>query len=59
MLNFWKKRREDEQQRKIEHLLNAQEAFLELYEPDMRTTFQGEMAKVKARIERGLQDDKG
>ncbi len=58
MLFLWRKRREDEQQRRIERLLNAQEAFFELYEPDRPTTFQDEIVKVKTSIEQGLKDDR-
>ncbi|UXL41084.1 hypothetical protein N7D90_24450 (plasmid) [Pseudomonas fragi] len=75
MFNFWKKRREAEQQRKadqvlwahdaeqqrkIEQLLRTQKEFLVLYElPARPATLQDELATVKASIERGLRDDRG
>ena len=60
MFNFGKKRREAEQQRKIEALLSAQGEFLALYEqPTRPATVQDELARVKSSIERGLRDDRG
>lgn len=47
MWDFRKKRQEAEQQRKIEQLLDAQEAFLALYEqPTRPTSLQGELRAV-------------
>ncbi|MNR47176.1 hypothetical protein D3C85_1662440 [compost metagenome] len=60
MFNFGKKRREAEQQRKIEQLLRTQEEFLALYEQPARpATLQDELASVKASFERGLRGDRG
>jgi len=59
MFNFWKKRREAEQQRKFEAVMDAHEAVLALYEPARPATLQDELAAVKASFERGLSDDQG
>lgn len=59
MFDFWKKRREAEQQRKVDQVLRAQEAVLALYEPVRPATLQDELAAVKASFERGLRDDRG
>lgn len=48
MFNFGKKRREAEQQRKVDQVLRAQEEVLALYEPVRPATLQDELASVKA-----------
>jgi hypothetical protein len=59
MFNFGKKRREAEQQRKVDQVLRAQEEVLALYEPVRPATLQDELASVKASFERGLRRDRG
>lgn len=54
MWDFRKKRQTAEQQRKVERVLEAQEAFLALYEQPARpASLQDELAAVKASFERG------
>lgn len=60
MFDFGKKRREAEQQRKFDQVLQAQEEILALYEQPARTaTLQDELAIVQASFERGLREDRG
>jgi hypothetical protein len=59
MFDFWKKRREAEQQRISDMVLQAQEEVLALYEPARPVTLQTDLAAVKASFERGLRDDRG
>lgn len=54
MWDFWKKRQDQEQQRKVERVLEAQEAVLALYrELDKPVSQADELAAVKASFERG------
>jgi len=54
MFDFLKKRREAEQARKVERVLDAQEAFLALYaQLDKPRSQADELAAVKASFERG------
>lgn len=59
MFDFLKKRREAEQQRKIERVLDAQEAFLALYETSTPVTLQDELNAVAKSFEQGRRDDRG
>lgn len=53
MWDFRKKQQDQEQQRRIERVLEAQEAFLALYEqPSRPVSLQDELAAVKASFER-------
>jgi hypothetical protein len=58
MFDFLKKRRETEQQRKIERVLDAQEAFLALYETSTPITLQEELNAVAKSFEQGRRDDR-
>ncbi|MBA6129871.1 hypothetical protein [Pseudomonas juntendi] len=54
MWDFWKKRREAEQERKVERVLEAHETVLALCrELDKPVTLADELAAVKASFERG------
>ncbi|MCE0782889.1 hypothetical protein [Pseudomonas sp. NMI542_15] len=54
MWDFRKKRQTAEQARKVERVLEAQEAFLALYEQPARpASLQDELDAVKASFERG------
>lgn len=60
MFDFWKKRREAEQQRKFDQVLRAQEEILALYEQPARpATLQDELAIVQASFERALRGERG
>ncbi|MNL89410.1 hypothetical protein D3C87_2197060 [compost metagenome] len=59
MFNFWRKRREAEQQRKFDQVLQAQEAVLALYEPTRPVTLEDELKAVAASFEQGRRDDRG
>ena len=59
MFDFLKKRREAEQQRKIERVLDAQEAFLALYGTSTPITLQEELNAVAKSFEQGRRDDRG
>lgn len=54
---FGKKRREAEQQRKFEAVMDAHEAILALYEPVKPATLEDELKVVAASFERGRRDD--
>lgn len=57
MWDFRKKRQDQEQQRRVERVLEAQEAFLVLYEQlDKSVSQVAEMDAVKASFERGRDD---
>ena len=58
MFDFLKKRRKAEQQRKIERVLEAQEAFLALYETSTPVTLQEELNAVAKSFEQGRRDDR-
>jgi hypothetical protein len=58
MFDFLKKRRETEQQRKIKRVLDAQEAFLALYETSTPITLQEELNAVAKSFEQGRRDDR-
>lgn len=58
MFDFLKKRRETEQQRKIERVLDAQEAFLALYDTSTQITLQEELNAVAKSFEQGLRNDR-
>lgn len=54
MWDFWKKRQDQEQQRRIERVLEAQETVLALYEQlDKPRSQAAELAALKASFERG------
>lgn len=54
MWDFRKKRQDQEQQRRVERVLEAQEVFLVLYEQlDKSVSQAAEMDAVKASFERG------
>lgn len=54
MWDFWKKRREAEQARKVERVLEAHETVLALYaQLDKPRSQADELAAVKASFERG------
>lgn len=59
MFDSLKKRREAEQQRKIERVLDAQEAFLALYETSTPVTLQEDLKAVAKSFEQGRRDDRG
>ncbi|NWE43568.1 hypothetical protein HX875_29100 [Pseudomonas yamanorum] len=59
MFNFWKKRREAEQQRKVDQVLQAQEEVLALYEATRPVTLQDELKAVAASFEQGRRVDRG
>ncbi|MNC09816.1 hypothetical protein D3C75_574440 [compost metagenome] len=59
MFNFWKKRREAEQQRKFEAVMDAHEAVLALYEATRPVTLQDELKAVAASFEQGRRVDRG
>lgn len=60
MWDFRRKRQTAEQQRRVEHVLDAQEQFLALYEqPERPASLADELDAVRASSERGLRDDRG
>ncbi|MBC8882168.1 MULTISPECIES: hypothetical protein [Pseudomonas] len=59
MFDSLKKRREAEQQRKIERVLDAQEAFLALYETSTPVTLQEDLKAIAKSFEQGRRDDRG
>lgn len=59
MFDFGKKRREAEQQRKFEAVMDSHEAVLALYEPARPVTLEDELKAVAASFERGLRHDLG
>ena len=58
MFDFLKKRRDTEQQRKIKRVMDAQEAFLALYETSTQITLQEELNAVAKSFEQGRRDDR-
>ncbi|MFJ2681986.1 hypothetical protein [Pseudomonas sivasensis] len=58
MFDFWKKRREAEQQRKFEAVMDAHEAVLALYEAKP-VTLEDELKAVAASFEQGRRDERG
>lgn len=59
MFDFWKKRRDAEQQRRFDQVLQAQEAVLALYEPNRPVTLGDEFKAVAASVEQSRRDDRG
>lgn len=59
MFDFLKKRCKTEQRRKIERVLDAQEAFLALYETSTQVTLQEELNAVAKSFEQARRDDRG
>lgn len=57
MINFWKRRREAKQQRESEVLLEMQEVYADMYELAGPASLADELARVKASIERGRQNE--
>lgn len=58
MFDFLKKRRGTEQQRKIKRVMDAQEAFLALYETSTPITLQEELNAVAKSFEQERRDDR-
>ena len=57
MFDFWKKRRDTDQQRKFDRVLRAQEEVLALYEPGTPVSLADELKAVEASFEQGRRDD--